>query len=183
MSVLNKDDVIKACADAYRTASGTTDSVPVGQLGELISALTAGGGSGTSGAALLESGEITTIEETSSASTLVVLSQIPDLFMLYAIEDSADKTRGATVGCLYINADKLKHIVPSTTNVTNVNLSLIRVANTGVYNGAYNIINSFVEMLQDGTIQARFHPRSSGYPIHPNTYRWESYKFWSEVVE
>ena len=46
MSVLNKDDVIKACADGYRVASGTTDKVPIGQLGGLISMLTAGGGNG-----------------------------------------------------------------------------------------------------------------------------------------
>ena len=49
MSVMLKDDLIKACADAYRTASGTTESVKAGELAGLISALaTSGGGDGVS---------------------------------------------------------------------------------------------------------------------------------------
>ncbi len=43
MSMLLKDGLIKACADAYRAASGTTDGVKAGELAGLIAALTTGG--------------------------------------------------------------------------------------------------------------------------------------------
>lgn len=44
MSLILKDDLIKACADAYRTASGTTERVKAGELAGLVKKLTAGSG-------------------------------------------------------------------------------------------------------------------------------------------
>ena len=61
MSVMLKDDLIKACVNAYRTASGTTDGVKAGELAEKIAALTAGGG-----ASNLYIGEYTPSEDVSS---------------------------------------------------------------------------------------------------------------------
>lgn len=39
MSLINKDTIIQQCADAYRTATGTTEPVKYGELGEKISHL------------------------------------------------------------------------------------------------------------------------------------------------
>lgn len=39
MSLIKKEDVIIACADAYREASKTTDKIPVGELSERIKLL------------------------------------------------------------------------------------------------------------------------------------------------
>ena len=42
MSLINKDELILNCADAYRTASGTTASVKAGELPQKISQLSGG---------------------------------------------------------------------------------------------------------------------------------------------
>ncbi len=180
MSMLNKDDVIKACADGYRAASGTADLVPVGQLGELIGGLKAGDGSGESGAVLLESGEITVVNSITNAAsvTRIQLAETPDLFVWYPKEDLSDTEIGATLGGVYLKADMARNIIPSTSAVTNLNVLLIRQAGYTTYNAAYNIANNNVYMI-DNVPTARFTPRSSGYPIQPDTYYWESYKLWN----
>lgn len=44
MSSINKDTIIQQCADGYRTASGTTEAVKYGELGNKIAELSGGGG-------------------------------------------------------------------------------------------------------------------------------------------
>ena len=44
MSNINKDTIIQQCADGYRTASGTTEAVKYGELGNKIAELSGGGG-------------------------------------------------------------------------------------------------------------------------------------------
>ena len=62
MSVLKKDALIKACADAYRTASGKGEQVKAGELAEKISELKGGKSKGILFSEVDEVGKPLTLE-------------------------------------------------------------------------------------------------------------------------
>lgn len=85
MSSMLKDDVIKSCADAYRTASNTTELVAVGELGEKISSLS------TEAEGILvkkTDGKVSEIELRGVES--LVKNQFNDLFYRFAEKITSD---------------------------------------------------------------------------------------------
>lgn len=95
MSLISKDQIILDCAEGYRTASGTTDLVPVGQLGTLIAALTASGGD--TGLPKVYLGEYTMTVDTSELTVTHNLNTDNLYFaLIYAVNlDNLPSTTGA----------------------------------------------------------------------------------------
>ena len=176
MSLLNKDDVIKACADAYRTASGRSDGIKAGELAEKIAAL-------SGGAKLLESGEITVTRKatTEARAVKVQLSQIPDLFVMYL--ESEDETilnelSGATVGCVCINIKQLSHFDLIYEEATATNVSMVIERAEGVTHHNLYLTDMQAKITNEALV--RFYG-DDDLPVNPNTYYWEAYKLWDEV--
>lgn len=175
MSLILKDDLIKACADSYRSASGTAEGIKAGDLAELICQL-------KTGAELIDSGEVTTATAITSfaRSPRVTFSKMPDLFLFYPLEENTDNTAAATIGAVFVTLDQLRQYF----TLSNMNYigSIIREAGSDIYSANLAVTTVAVSVSSDGTITARI-PVSSAYPLNPNTYYWSSYKLWNGEEE
>lgn len=172
MSVILKDSLISACADAARTALGTSDGIRAGELAKRIASL-------SGGARLLERGEITTTRKATSEARAVKvqLSQIPDLFIMYLTSEDEtvlNELSGATVGCVCLNVKQFGHFELEylETETTNVNLVIERAEGET----SHNIYVTEQAKITD-TALVRFYG-DDDLPVNVNTYYWEAYKLW-----
>jgi len=175
VSVITKDSLICACADAYRTASGRSDGIKAGELAEKIAAL-------SGGAKLLESGEITTTREvtTEARAVKIQLSQIPDLFVFYLEnedEEIINELLGSTVGAVCLNVKPIDHLdIEKGASETNINMVIERGEGSAQYVTYHTDSQA---RITDSAVA-----RVCGFddnPLYPNTYYWEAYKLWDEV--
>lgn len=164
------DTGMTAVADAIRAKAGTTE--PLAWPDGFKAAVEAISG-GIAGAVLLEHGEFTLANDTTTAYS-VELNNVPDLFVCYAETPETDTSAGATEGAFCMNVSSVSGMIKYNTYVTNINFS-IRWYNSGAWQLAAN--NAMVETDGSRTI-ATIKPASSGYKLKAKTYKWESYKIW-----
>ena len=164
------DAGMTAVADVIRAKAGTTE--PLAWPDGFKAAVEAISG-GIAGAVLLESGEFTIANDTTTAYS-VELNDVPDLFVCYAETPETDTSAGATEGAFCMNVPNVAGMIKYNTHVTNINFS-IRWYTSGIWQLAAN--NAMVETDGSRTI-ATIKTASPSYKLKAKTYKWEAYKIW-----